>query len=67
MSILRAKTQMLKQKDRLIAKIAESEDAKVKLDKHIVALNAQIEAIESALFTLDGCDKLTSYQNPDGN
>lgn len=53
MSLIRAKTQMMKQRDRLIAKILESEDAKKKLDIHIEALEAQIEAIDSALKTLD--------------
>lgn len=53
MSILRAKTQMLKQKDRLISKITETETAIDKLSVHKEALKAQIEGIDNALKHLD--------------
>lgn len=53
MSILRAKTQMLKHKDRLIAKITDTEKKRDELALVIKATEAQIESIDAAMVTLD--------------
>ena len=54
MSISRAKTQMIKERDRLIGRIDDLKTKREDIDKIEAALKAQIEAIEAALTSLNG-------------
>lgn len=53
MSLSRAKTQMLKHRDRLISQMALNELTRKELDKVDELTQNQIDAIESAIKTLD--------------